>query len=317
MAQLLAAGTGANVAGVWLQVGDGFVPTAVAPGTATMPSAVASTGDELPTFGERSSAFPVRHQGELLGAITLEMPANDPMNPEKERLVLDVAAQAGLVLRNVRLIEELRASRRRIVTAQDERAKKLERNIHDGAQQQLVALAVKLRLAQTTVSKDQAKAESMLADLQTEANDALENLRDLARGIYPPLLADKGLPEALAAQARKGPVPVAVESDEVGRYPPEIESAIYFCCLEALQNVAKYANASRAEIRLAQTNGHIRFEVIDDGSGFDTASHRTGSGLQGMADRLEAIGGTLDVRSEPGRGTTVSGMVPATEGAPR
>jgi len=317
MAQLLAASTGANVAGVWLRVGDRFVATAVAPADTPTPTAVASTGDDLPAFGERTSAFPVRHQGELLGAITLEMPANDPMNPEKERLVIDVAAQAGLVLRNVRLIEELRASRRRIVTAQDERAKKLERNIHDGAQQQLVALAVKLRLAQTTVSKDQAKAESMLADLQTEANDALENLRDLARGIYPPLLADKGLPEALVAQARKSTVPVAVESDGVGRYPPEIESAIYFCCLEALQNIAKYANASRAEIRLAQTNGHVRFEVIDDGSGFDTASHRTGSGLQGMADRLEAIGGTLDVRSEPGRGTTVSGMVPATEGAPR
>ena len=312
MAQLLAASTGANVAGVWLRVGDRFVATAVAPAGAAIPDPVASAGDELPMFGERTSGFPVRHQGELLGAITLEMPANDPMNPEKERLVLDVAAQAGLVLRNVRLIEELRASRRRIVTAQDERAKKLERNIHDGAQQQLVALAVKLRLAQATVAKDQQKAEAMLADLQTEANDALENLRDLARGIYPPLLADKGLPEALTAQARKSPIPVDVESDGVGRrYPPEIESAIYFCCLEALQNIGKYAGASRAEIRLAQTDGHIRFQVIDDGSGFDTASQRTGTGLQGMADRLEAIGGVLDVRSEPGRGTTVSGTVPA------
>jgi signal transduction histidine kinase len=233
------------------------------------------------------------------------------MNPEKERLVLDVAAQAGLVIRNVQLIEELRASRRRIVTAQDERAKKLERNIHDGAQQHLVALAVKLRLARTTVASDPAKAGTMLDDLQSEANDALENLRNLARGIYPPLLADKGLPEALVAQARKSPVPVVVESDGIGRYPPEIESAIYFCCLEALQNIGKYASASHAEIRLAYTNDHIRFEVIDDGSGFDTASHRTGSGLQGMADRLEAIGGTLDVRSQLGRGTTVSGTVPA------
>jgi signal transduction histidine kinase len=311
MAQLLAAGTGANVAGVWLQVGDRFVPTAVAPTTATVPTAVASTGDDLPAFGERTSAVAVRHQGDLLGAITLEMPANDPMNPEKERLVLDVAAQAGLVLRNVQLIEELRASRRRIVTAQDERAKKLERNIHDGAQQHLVALAVKLRLARTTVASDPAKAGTMLDDLQSEANDALENLRNLARGIYPPLLADKGLPEALVAQARKSPVPVAVESDGVGRYPPEIESAIYFCCLEALQNVAKYANASRVEIRLAQTNGQIRFDVADDGAGFDTERLTSGSGLQGMADRLEAIGGAIDVRSELGRGTTVSGTIPA------
>jgi signal transduction histidine kinase len=225
--------------------------------------------------------------------------------------VLDVAAQAGLVLRNVQLIEELRASRRRIVTAQDERAKKLERNIHDGAQQHLVALAVKLRLARTTVASDPAKAGTMLDDIQSEANDALENLRNLARGIYPPLLADKGLPEALVAQARKSSVPVDVESDGIGRYPPEIESAIYFCCLEALQNIAKYADASRAEIRLAQTNGQIRFDVADDGAGFDTERVRSGSGLQGMADRLEAIGGTLDVRSELGGGTTVSGTVPA------
>jgi signal transduction histidine kinase len=311
MAQLLAAGTGSKVAGVWLRVGDRFVATAVAPMGAPTPAAVASTGDDLPAFGERTSAVPVRHQGDLLGAITLEMPANDPMNPEKERLVLDVAAQAGLVLRNVQLIEELRASRRRIVTAQDERAKKLERNIHDGAQQHLVALAVKLRLARTTVVNDPAKAGTMLEDLQTEANEALENLRDLARGIYPPLLADKGLPEALVAQARKSSVPVDVESDGIGRYPPEIESAIYFCCLEALQNIAKYADASRAEIRLAQTNGQIRFDVADDGAGFDTERVRSGSGLQGMADRLEAIGGTLDVRSELGGGTTVSGTVPA------
>ena len=311
MAQLLAASTGANVAGVWLRVGDRFVATAVAPADGPILAAVATTGDELPAFGERASAFPVRHQGELLGAITLDMPANDPMNPEKERLVLDVAAQAGLVLRNVRLIEELRASRRRIVTAQDERAKKLERNIHDGAQQQLVALAVKLRLARTTVASDPAKAGTMLEDLQSEANDALENLRDLARGIYPPLLADKGLPEALTAQARKSPVPVDVDSDGVGRYPPEIESAIYFCCLEALQNIGKYAAASRVQIRIAQADGHIRFEVEDDGSGFDTASQRAGSGLQGMADRLEAIGGALDVRSEPGHGTMVMGSIPA------
>jgi signal transduction histidine kinase len=140
----------------------------------------------------------------------------------------------------------------------------------------------------------------------------LENLRDLARGIYPPLLADEGLPDALAAQARKSTVPVAVEPGGIGRYPPEIESAIYFCCLEALQNIGKYAGASRAEIRLAQTNGQLRFEVEDDGSGFEVGGAHTGSGLQGMADRLEAIGGTLEIDSSPGRGTSVIGQVPAT-----
>jgi signal transduction histidine kinase len=229
-------------------------------------------------------------------------------------LVDDLAAQAGLVLRNVRLIEELRASRRRIVAAQDERAKKLERDIHDGAQQQLVALAVKQRLAASLVGKDDEALGAMLEGLQAETTDALENLRDLARGIYPPLLVDKGLAEALAAQARKAPIPVHLESDGIGRYPQEIESALYFCCLEALQNVSKYANATRVEVRLTESNDELAFEVRDDGQGFDASSARRGSGLQGMADRLEAVGGSLDVSSSPGTGTTVAGHVPvATE----
>src|SRR5207247_1613888 len=155
-------------------------------------------------------------RGELLGALAVDMPANDPINPTRQRLVRDLTAQAGLVLRNVRLIEELRDSRRRIVGAQDERAKLLERNIHDGAQQQLVALAVKLRLASSMVDADPPGARALLEQLKTEANDALENLRDLARGIYPPLLADKGLAAAIEAQARKGAVPVHVEMVDVG-----------------------------------------------------------------------------------------------------
>jgi signal transduction histidine kinase len=252
----------------------------------------------------------VRHQGELLGALSVAMPASEPMNPSKEALVRDLAAQAGLVLRNVRLIEELRESRRRIVTAQDERAKALERNLHDGAQQQLVALAVKQRLAANVVRRDPDKAAEILDELQTDTADALENLRDLARGIYPPLLADKGLPTALEAQTRKVSFPVSVDADGVSRYPPEVEAAVYFCCLEALQNVAKYAGASGAFIRLVDKGGHLRFEVEDDGEGFDPASTRHGTGLQGIADRLEAIGGTIEVRSAPGEGTTVAGYVP-------
>jgi signal transduction histidine kinase len=152
----------------------------------------------------------------------------------------------------------------------------------------------------------------MLEGLQAETTDALENLRDLARGIYPPLLADKGLAEALTAQARKAPIPVHVESDGIGRYPQEIESALYFCCLEALQNVAKYANATRVEVRLSESADELAFEVQDDGKGFDASSAKRGSGLQGMADRLEAVGGHLEVRSMPGAGTTVTGRVPVT-----
>jgi signal transduction histidine kinase len=214
------------------------------------------------------------------------------------------------VLRNVRLIEELRASRRRIVTTQDERAKTLERNIHDGAQQQLVALAVKLRLAEGFARTDPERTASMLSDLQAEANDALENLRDLARGIYPPLLADRGLPAALEAQARKSAVPVDVQARGVDRYPQEIESAVYFSCLEALQNVAKYADASSASVELGHEDGHLTFRVTDDGRGFDATTRTYGTGLQGMADRLDSIGGTLEVTSSPGRGTTIAGRIP-------
>jgi signal transduction histidine kinase len=266
-------------------------------------------GDQLPAFPEGERAYPVRHGGELLGAISVITSPSDPLGPDRERLVEDVASQTALVLRNVRLIEELRESRRRIVTAQDVRAKALERNIHDGAQQQLVALAVKQRLAQTLVDRDPAKAKAMLVDIQRETQEALETLRDLARGIYPPLLADQGLGAALAAQARKAAVPVDVETDGVGRYPQEVEAAVYFCCLEALQNVAKYSGASRAAIDLTTEGGRLRFHVSDDGRGFDPNAISFGTGLQGMVDRLEAIGGTLQVRSAPGEGTTVTGTI--------
>ena len=127
----------------------------------------------------------------------------------------------------------------RLVAAQDQERRRLERNLHDGAQQQLVALAVKVKLAQVLAARDPQKSEALLSEVQTDAQDALENLRDLARGIYPPLLADQGLSAALQAQARKAAVPVTVDADSIGRYPQEAEAAVYFCCLEALQNVAK------------------------------------------------------------------------------
>ena len=298
MAQVLAAGTGATSAAVWLRVGEGFRIAAVWPAGSEEPDAIPIEATE------------VRHQGEVLGALSVSMPANDPMNPTKETLIKDLAAQAGLVLRNVRLIEELRGSRRRIVAAQDERARKLERNIHDGAQQQLVAIQVKLRLTDGMIERDPAKAHALLAELQRESNEPLEDLRDLARGIYPPLLADKGLPTALEAQARKSTVPVVIRGDGTGGYTPEIESAVYFSCLEALQNVAKYAEASRVTVELTQTNGNLAFEVRDDGRGFNASTTSYGTGLQGIADRLAALGGELAVTSAPGDGTAVAGRLP-------
>ena len=221
------------------------------------------------------------------------------------------------MLRNVRLsealkarLDDLKAAQKRLVSAQDAERRRLERNIHDGAQQQLVALAVKARLARQLTDRDPAKAASMLEQIEAETQTALEDLRDLARGIYPPLLADKGLASALEAQARKSGLPVTVDAGVVGRFPQEVEAAVYFSCLEALQNVAKYADAQHVSVTLRSEAGAVEFAVTDDGSGFDPATTSYGSGLRGMADRLAALEGTLEVRSTPGRGTTIRGRVP-------
>ena len=275
MAKILADAVGARQAVVWLHVGNQLRPSGIAAPEEEQPTAVSLRGDEIPQLSADSSVE-VRDQGELLGALSVSMPANDPINPSKERLVRDLASQAGLVLRNVRLIEELRASRQRLVSAQDEERRRLERNIHDGAQQQLVALTVKLRLLEQLAERDPVKAREMAGQIQADATGALDDLRDLARGIYPPLLADKGLPAALEAQARKSPVPVSVEAGEVGRCSQDVEAAVYFSCLEALQNVTKYAEASQVRITFTQIRRGPDVRVADDGVGFDPASTHHG-----------------------------------------
>jgi len=318
MARALGEGTGAARADVWVRVGDELRPEAAWPDDADTLSLRPAPADEEEGTVTASSMFePVRHHGELLGALSIEKRPGESLTATEEKLVRDLAAQAGLVLRNVGLtedlldtIEQLRASRQRLVSAQDEERRRLERNLHDGAQQQLVALAVKLRLLEQLVERDPAQARSVAAQLHGDTTEALEELRDLARGIYPPLLADKGLVAALESQARKSVVPVTVEADGVGRYAREAEAAVYFSCLEALQNVAKYASASRATITLSDGDGRLRFEVSDDGVGFDAASRPSGSGLQGIADRLAALDGEIEIRSAPGEGTTVAGALP-------
>jgi signal transduction histidine kinase len=311
MAQVLGEGTGADVARIWLLVGNEFRAAATWP-VEESPATPVKAGPGVEVPGE--AVTEVRDRGELLGALSLRMPASDPMSPSKDKLVRDLAAQAGLVLRNVRLVEDVRASRQRLVAAQDEERRRLERNIHDGAQQQLVALAVKARLARQLTEREPAKAAEILGQIEAETQTALEDLRDLARGIYPPLLADRGLVAALEAQSRKASLPVSVEAEAVGRYPADVEATVYFCTLEALQNVAKYAESDRTVIRMSQSNGSLSFEVVDEGRGFDPNAVATGSGLQGMADRLAAVGGSLEIRSAPGSGTTVAGRVPITAG---
>src|SRR5688572_20497388 len=216
MAQVLGEGTGADVARIWLLVGNEYRPASAWPIDTPPATPVKATPDGLEVPGEVVTE--VRDRGELLGALSLRMPASDPMSPSKDRLVRDLAAQAGLVLRNVRLVEDVRASRQRLVAAQDEERRRLERNIHDGAQQQLVALAVKARLARQLTEREPAKAVEILGQIEAETQTALEDLRDLARGIYPPLLADRGLVAALEAQSRKASVPVSIQAGSVGRY---------------------------------------------------------------------------------------------------
>lgn len=281
--------------------------------------------------GPFDRAVPVVHRGEAVGEIAVAKGAGEALTTVEEKLLADLASQAGLALRNAQLTqelharleeisataEELRASRQRIVAAQDAERRRLERNIHDGAQQHLVALAVKLRLAQGLAERDPGRARDVLAELQSETTEALEALRDLARGIYPPLLADRGLPAAVEAHLRRSPQPVHLEVDPTvasARFDARVEAAAYFCCLEALQNAAKHAQGAPVTVCLTAEDGWLRFSVADVGPGFDPEAGPKGSGLQSMMDRVEALGGTLEIRSAPGRGTTVTGRIPAQPG---
>jgi signal transduction histidine kinase len=310
MAHAVAEGTGAERVVVWLRVDDELCPEASSgggPGSAPLPT-LPVDGHVMPTVPDADLSIPVMHRDLLLGAISIRMSKDEPLRPAGQQLVADVASQAGLVLANAGLIEDLRASRQRLVTAQDEARRRLERNLHDGAQQDLVALAIKVRLG--TTAEDLAQARQIFGDLQADTASALANLRDLARGIYPPLLADLGLAAALGAQASKSALSVTIQADGIGRFAQDTEAAVYFCCLEALQNTAKYGHATKAQIGLQAQNGTLQFTVSDDGTGYDTRQTPMGSGLRNMADRLAALGGRLDVRSAPGHGTTVTGQLP-------
>ncbi len=319
MAAALAAATGAVRVEVWIRVGTQLRPRVTWPHGSEPSAAVPlAAGNQLPAFGATRSV-PVRYRGELLGAITLRKPPSEPVSAAEDQLLDQLASQAGLVLRNVRLtaelqatIDDLRASRRRLVRAQDEERQRIERNLHDGAQQQLVAFNIQLGLLDDAAD-DPGEVREIAGQLRAGLHAALDDLRALARGIYPPLLADQGLAAAVQAQARRAPLPVRVDADGIGRYRRDAEATAYFCILEALQNVAKYACAAQATVALACPDGHLQFTVTDDGDGFDTAQATHGTGLQGMSDRLAAVGGTLRIDSAPGHGTTISGALPVSE----
>jgi signal transduction histidine kinase len=207
-------------------------------------------------------------------------------------------------------LEEISHSRARIVSSADRERRRIERDLHDGAQQRLVALRVHLELAEELVKQDQKLGLEKLHGLGHEVDETLDEIRALARGVYPPLLADSGLAEALGAAARKLPIPASVAPDGVvGRYSSEVESAVYFCCLEAMQNASKHAGSAHLVISL-HGGESLGFEVRDDGAGFTDADLNGGAGLTNMRDRVAAVGGELEITSTPGRGTTVAGSVP-------
>jgi signal transduction histidine kinase len=316
MARVLAEGTNADLAEVWLRSGDVLQRAAVFPLQPTVPAAVHVNSAAELSIPAADRAVVVRHQGDVLGALTVTKRRGESLTPIEIKLMDDLAHQAGLVLKNVGLtadlqarLVDLRASRQRLVTAQDDERRRLERNLHDGAQQHLVALKVKLGLAEMLMSRDAEKAKLTIAQLKGDADEALETLRDLARGIYPPLLAEKGLGAALESQARKATIPVTVDADGIGRYSQDIEAAVYFSVLEALQNVQKYARASAARVHLREEDRALRFEVTDDGTGFDVATTVKGSGLTNMADRVDALGGDVAITSAPGHGTQLRGSL--------
>jgi signal transduction histidine kinase len=325
---VLADATGAARTQIWLRTGgwlrlEAAHPAPAPAGLADRVAIALPPGGGLPAFPSATAAFEVRHGTDRLGALTLAKRPGEALTPVERRLAGQLAAQAGLVLHNAGLTEqltermaELRASRQRIVASADAERRRLERNIHDGAQQQLVALAVLTRLAEDAVDGDRDGARELVGQARADATEALANLRDLALGIYPAVLAADGLPAALAVQAAKAPLPVTVQANGLPRYPQDAEAAVYFCALEALQNVAKYAAASHAAVTVTGTGESLGFTVTDDGRGFDPAATGYGTGLQGMADRLAALGGTLEVRSRPGQGAAVTGWLPARAAEP-
>jgi signal transduction histidine kinase len=206
--------------------------------------------------------------------------------------------------------EELRLSRERIVTAADHARRQLERDLHDGAQQRLVLLGLKLAMAQRLVEMDP-NAKTLHEELRAELNHTLKELRDLAHGIYPAILESEGLPGALEEVAQRSPIPTELDCDGTGRHAAEVEAAVYFCCLEALQNTAKHAGPdARATVRLAEQPDGLSFDVIDNGPGFDTMAANRSSGIQNMTDRIGALGGELRIESTPGQGTRITGRIP-------
>jgi signal transduction histidine kinase len=265
------------------------------------------------SLGYRSlAATPVVFGKRLWGALTVGFGHRVSLPADTERRLGEFAEVLGLAVASADAREKLARSRARIVEASDEARRRLERDLHDGAQQRLVSLALMLRLVESRLAHDPATAARLLADASSELGQAVDELRQLARGLHPAILTDHGLGPALEALARRMPLPVTTRSAVVGRLRPAVEVATYYVVAEGLTNVVKYARASQASVAITDANDTVIVEVADDGVGGARASR--GSGLSGLHDRVEALGGRLEVASPPGAGTTLRAEIPRTFG---
>jgi signal transduction histidine kinase len=307
MAELLREGTGASTTQVWVKLADRLQLAASAP-LRNGEQASASALDEIVSrLGPGARVEPVFHEGELLGALTVLKPRGDELTSVETRLFRDLASQAGLVLVRFRLVQDLRDSRSRIVAAQDAERRRIERNLHDGAQQRFVNALLALGMAEADLPGDRSRAE-LVDEASREIRAGLSELRGLARGLEPPLLAESGIVAAVADLADRAAIPTTVEADPLPRCGRGVENAAYFVVAEALTNAAKHSNASAIQVSIREVEGWLQVEVSDDGKGGADPSH--GSGLTGLGDRVAALGGRMSVVSPTGGGTVVRTELP-------
>lgn len=338
--RVLAEGTNAAGAQLWLVVLGRLELAATWPATGNAPDGGARA--DAPTLGvDRPGLAPVvvvdgarrslavRERGELLGALSVVVGEGQELSPVESRLFAGLAAQSGLMLRVAALRAELerqldavqhralelRRARRDLVARQDNERQRLERNIHDGAQQEIIALLVNLRLARTLLDRAPGRAAGLLAGQAAAARATIDTLTTLSRGLYPRLLTDAGPVAALSAAVASGPIPVVITADDLPRYAPEVEAAVYFACLEAVQNAGKHSGATRISVAIGDrsgrndTTGEVDITIVDDGRGFDPAAG-PGNGLSNIHDRIESVRGVVTITSTVGSGTTVRASIP-------
>ncbi len=316
MAALVGNATSADSVEIWLRDDDDLrLATRWPDGAGDIERRLPITEDDLRPLFPGGRVFPVRVQDELLGCIAVTQPPARRLTPAEESLLSAIASHAGLLLRNVRLVEDLRASRQRVLTANADSRRRLERDLHDGAQQHLVTASLALGLARAQLTRgDTPEVERSLAEATQQLKEGLGELRNLARGLYPAVLSRAGLTAALEVVAERWPFRVETDLELSGRRAPIVESTAYYVVVESLTNVGKHADAGRATIRAREAGGLLLIDVEDDGRG--GADRSSGSGLRGLEDRVHTLGGTFSMVSPPGEGTRIHVEIPAGDPVP-